>query len=127
MKSLNDSLVFATCKVLCSSSWHSHKLALLPHNGVVADPTPCRTQTMQNGDVHISVSAVNVLLGTQLRELAVFPQTVAPAAQTNREQTAEQQLQDALGAGDAVAVVSKGLCLQWRTYTAAGLAGSSMP
>jgi hypothetical protein len=61
---------------------------------------------MQNGDVHISVSAVNVLLGTQLRGLAVFPQTVAPAAQANRVQTAEQQLQDALEAGDATAVVS---------------------
>ena len=60
---------------------------------------------LQNGDIHLSVSAINVVLGTQIQKRAVYPTTTAPAGQTDRSLTSEQQLQAAVQSGDAVAVV----------------------
>ncbi|KAJ9533781.1 hypothetical protein QJQ45_026865 [Haematococcus lacustris] len=57
-----------------------------------------------NGDVLLTVSAVNVALGSHVRQLDVYPQSVAPAAECDRSLPVEQQLHAALQAGDAVAV-----------------------
>ncbi|KAF5831845.1 DNA damage checkpoint protein [Dunaliella salina] len=71
MKSISDTLVFATCK---------------------------------NGDVHINVAAVNMMLGLQAQSLNVFPQHVVPVLANDRSLPAEQQLQAAVEAGDATVV-----------------------
>ncbi|KAL6757635.1 DNA damage checkpoint protein [Haematococcus lacustris] len=60
--------------------------------------------TCKNGDVLLTVSAVNVALGSHVRQLDVYPQSVAPAAECDRSLPVEQQLHAALQAGDAVAV-----------------------
>ncbi len=39
---------------------------------------------LQNGDVHINVAAVNMMLGLQVQSLNVFPQHVVPYLDSNR-------------------------------------------
>jgi hypothetical protein len=39
---------------------------------------------MQNGDIHINVAAVNIMLGLQVQSLGVFPQHVVPYSVTDR-------------------------------------------
>ncbi|GFH12191.1 checkpoint protein [Haematococcus lacustris] len=39
---------------------------------------------LTNGDVLLTVSAVNVALGSHVRQLDVYPQSVAPAAECDR-------------------------------------------
>lgn len=42
------------------------------------------TRHAQNGDVHINVAAVNLVLGLQVQALSVFPQSIVPSAPTVR-------------------------------------------
>eukprot|EP00798_Chlamydomonas_sp_ICE-L_P020003 gene20003-26716_t len=59
--------------------------------------------TCKNGDLHLHVAAINALLGTQLRDLAVFPTEMAEQNSINRHLPAEQQLKEALDSGKASA------------------------
>ncbi|KIY96220.1 HUS1 checkpoint protein [Monoraphidium neglectum] len=60
----------------------------------------------KNGDLHIQVSATNVMLGAQLQGLSVMPPgTTFDPAVVDRAATAEEQLQAALDAGEATSVV----------------------
>mmetsp|Transcript_21501 Transcript_21501/g.36658 ORF Transcript_21501/g.36658 Transcript_21501/m.36658 type:complete len:319 (+) Transcript_21501:144-1100(+) len=58
----------------------------------------------KSGDIFLDVSATNVHLGLQLRHLPVFPTTIRPAVEPNRRVPVEEQLRQAVAAGDAVQV-----------------------
>jgi len=60
--------------------------------------------TCLNGDVHVGVSAINTVMGTQVRELAVYGAPAPAALAPDRSAPADQQLQDALHAGEAIEV-----------------------
>ncbi|KAI8470282.1 MAG: DNA damage checkpoint protein [Monoraphidium minutum] len=62
-----------------------------------------RLATCKNGDLHIQVNATNVMLGAQLQGLGVVPAgTTFDPNVVDRAATAEEQLQAALAAGEAV-------------------------
>ena len=63
-------------------------------------PTP-----HQNGDLHVSVRTINLLLGTHLRDLLVYPQDVTAERMLDRSLPADQQLEEAMEAGEALAIV----------------------
>mmetsp|Transcript_25710 Transcript_25710/g.56021 ORF Transcript_25710/g.56021 Transcript_25710/m.56021 type:complete len:319 (+) Transcript_25710:108-1064(+) len=58
----------------------------------------------KNGDVHVNVRAVNVLLGSQVLELPVYPQDVRAQHPVDRALPPEQQLEQAREAAEAEAV-----------------------
>lgn len=60
----------------------------------------------QNGDLHVSVRAINLLLGAHLKDLLVYPQDVAVERSIDRSMPADQQLEEAIEAGEASAIVS---------------------
>lgn len=61
--------------------------------------------TCKNGDLHVQVTATNVMLGAQLQGLIVVPATTTSDSNVvDRSTTAEQQLQAALDAGEATFV-----------------------
>lgn len=64
-----------------------------------------RLATCKNGDLHLQVTATNVMLGTQLQGLTVVPAgTAFEPDVVDRSATAEEQLQAALDAGEATSV-----------------------
>eukprot|EP00879_Flechtneria_rotunda_P024167 GHRR01025614.1.p1 GENE.GHRR01025614.1~~GHRR01025614.1.p1 ORF type:complete len:169 (+),score=62.64 GHRR01025614.1:800-1306(+) len=59
------------------------------------------------GDLHIQVTEINIMLGALFQGLSVYPQDARTGPQVaNRQLTAEEQLHDALEAGEAMAAVS---------------------
>ena len=66
----------------------------------------CSVLGHQNGDFHINVRAINVMLGTQMRELAVYPQDVVPEHPPDRSLPPDEQLEEAIHGNEALASVS---------------------
>ena len=60
--------------------------------------------TCKNGDLHLNVESNSLLLGTLLKELAVYPQGIAVNHHPNRHLPAEMQLEASLQANEAITV-----------------------